>query len=273
MDYNTFLIENYQKLGRKKCAEILSFSEAKIFYLAKKLNLVKHRNKVLFDSSIFTNKESLTKESAYLLGFLWADGSLLNNNIRLGIIEEDGKKIEHIIYATGNWKVYRRIRKNRKPQIDYYICDKNFSSFLREHGKYPNTIESHEKILKFIGDDYFLYFLRGLIDGDGCFSINFNNNRHYCQLIISGRYEQDWSFLKEKIETFFNVKFSIYKQQYKLKNGKINHSSCIRCSSVNDIIKIVEILYKENDGIFLQRKYDKVNIIKEHKNKIKKYIR
>lgn len=48
---------------------------------------------------------------------------------------------------------------------------------------------------------------------------------------------------------------------------------CIRCFSVNDIIKIVEILYKENDGIFLQRKYDKVNIIKEYKNKIKKYIR
>jgi len=71
----------------------------------------------------------------------------------------------------------------------FQTTNKNICSFFKEMGKYPHSIDSHEKILNHIPKEYHPYFLRGLIDGDGNFYINLEN---YCyQFSIASRYEQD----------------------------------------------------------------------------------
>lgn len=68
---------------------------------------------------------------------------------------------------------YYREREGRKPSITFRVTDAKFGKLLNSLGKYPKSVENHEKIYKYLEDELlWVYFLRGLIDGDGNFYIN-----------------------------------------------------------------------------------------------------
>lgn len=87
------------------------------------------------------------------------------------IIDEDAEDITSILNKIGSFSIYHRNRKNRKPQTTFCACSKNKASLLEKLGKYPHSSENHKQILEYIPKEYHLYFLRGLIDGDGCISL------------------------------------------------------------------------------------------------------
>ena len=93
--------------------------------------------------------------------------------------------------------------------------------------------------------EFFFDFLRGYIDGDGCY---YNDNKQTymhitCASIIPLRYIQD------KLNSF-GIKTQIYtenERKYRL-----------MCTSFNEMNKLINCLYYE-DGLFcLQRKYEKI---------------
>ena len=55
--------------------------------------------------------------------------------------------------------------------MTFFYSDPNIISLLYNLGKYPHSSESHEKILNYIPKKYHIWFIRGLIDGDGNFYI------------------------------------------------------------------------------------------------------
>lgn len=206
-------------------------------------------------------KNGGTPELSYYLGLFWADGYCRKDKeCLIEIVEDDGLDIEPILKKVYNFKIYKRSRKNRKNQMTYYIYNKELNDFFKNNGKYSNSFESHEKILNHLTDECKIYFIKGLIDGDGCF---YFNQKHYLrQFSLCSNYNQNWEAI-EKI-------FLEYKISYKIKKRleKSGNSSFILVSDKNSMKNLINLLYFENikiDG--LHRKKDKaLQILNSYKN-------
>lgn len=206
-------------------------------------------------------KNGGSPELSYYLGLFWADGYCRKNKeCLIEIVEDDGLDIEPILKKVYNFKIYKRSRKNRKNQMTYYIYNKELNDFFKNNGKYSNSFESHEKILNHLTDECKIYFIKGLIDGDGCF---YFNQKHYLrQFSLCSNYNQNWEAI-EKI-------FLEYKISYKIKRRleKSGNSSFILVSDKNSMKNLINLLYFENikiDG--LHRKKDKaLQILNSYKN-------
>ena len=210
------------------------------------------------------NKISYPKETAYFIGFVWADGAINRNNyVVIEINKDDALNLFNIFSKVCDFKYSERQRVKRKPQSTFFFNNKEMAQFFIENGKYSNTIESHKKILEYIPDDYKIYFLRGLIDGDGCFYAQKPNKKWHNnapQFTIAGRYEQDWDALCEYLKSL-GVNMTIKRRVH-----KTSKSSIIQTTSPKEIEILIDKLYLNEDNIFLERKFKKSkDIIEEHK--------
>lgn len=218
-------------------------------------------NNSFVELNINFENHSNPKELAYWLGFFWADGYIRKDSeLVIEIVEDDGIDLESIFMRLASFKIYKRSRKGRKPQITFYYRDKNIAQILKSLGKYSNSKESHEKILKYIPEKYKNYFIRGLIDGDGCFYFNSN----HVQFSITNSINYDWIYLKDYLYNNYNLICSI-------NNINSNHgnSSTLRASGKYNIIEFINKLYKIKDNIWLPRKFIKANFITQQFLKLK----
>lgn len=201
---------------------------------------------------------NFTPESVYILGLLWADGTInkKGNGISIECIEGDMDYFYKIFQTTGNYGFYTRNRINRKTQKTIACSSKELSIFLKENDYTIKSNSSPTKILDKIPIHLKKYFFIGWSDGDGCFY--YNENQYVTQYVMSGSYDQDWSSLSIQCEKL-SVKFKINRIITKLGH---KHSS-FRISNMSDTIKFGDFLY-ENYKIGLKRKYDKFNLIKDY---------
>ena len=276
-DEINFLKENIDKFGAEVCATKLGRAERSVISVC--YRKIGHCKFVCNASTEeVTNLEfkgkfcPLTvsfletthpKELAYFLGYFWADGYIRSDGcLVMEITKEDADDIEHILMSLVKFITYERIRPNRKTQKTFFYKDynDNVTSVLKTLGKYSKSLESHKRIIEFIPKEYINYFLRGLFDGDGCLYISKENSKQHCtQLTISGRYGQDWNYLIEFIENKYGLKFKPILREY-----KEYKCSFIRATDKTEIANFLGEIYKENDGIYLSRKYKKVrNLIEE----------
>ena len=261
-------IKNYvEKYGIETCAEKLNRPlqgvKSKVFRLnldasLKGIATDEEKRLLKFESSFKNLNLDFTisdcpNELAYFLGFLWADGYVLEkaNKIAIEITEEDGIQLEHIFNKIATFSIYRRSRKGRKPQMTFYYSDSNIVNLLYSLGKYPHSIESHEKILNYIPKKYHIYFLRGLVDGDGCFYIHDYIRSISTQFTICGNVEQNWEYLVEELKNY-GMTCSIKRRQEKSGN-----SSIIINTNRIELKTFIGNLYKTEDNIWLPRKYEK----------------
>lgn len=245
-----FLRQNYLKISVEESSKILGRTEESIRQKARSLGLSKKENplnRLVINPNLIINPDFITKESAYFIGFFWADGYITKNVLAMEITEEDGKVLEPIFNKLWKFNTSFRQREKRKPQMSFNFSSKEVVEFFKNMGKYSYSVESHEKILNHIPENLHKYFLRGLIDGDGCFYFN----DKICQLYISGRIDQDWSYL---IKKFYEIGITFNINTENLESGK---SSAIRATDISKIREFILYLYEENDGIYLTRKYEK----------------
>ncbi len=195
-----------------------------------------------------------TKEVAYILGFLWADGYLNENypsRIVLEIVRDDWENIKPVFDKTGSWCVTNRNRKGRRPQSRAQISNKRMAKYLRECGYGNKNKISACGILEKIPDHLKHYWWRGFFDGDGC--VYYNKKECCYQLSLAGSYKQDWKFAKN-LFLLLDVRYSI--QRIK-KNKSNSQSSCVRITNKDGVKKFCEYIYGSYDGIGLERKYQK----------------
>lgn len=190
---------------------------------------------------------------AYILGFLWADGSWAKDSIRLEAVTEDiGTLINYFKLTNWKWGSYKRKRKeNWKETTVMYTSDRELRKFLEETYYKEKSKISHEYILKSIPKDYIFDWLRGYLDGDGCWSCS---EKHGCySLILSSTIEQDWNYLKNFLNTL-GIKNSIVKR-----NKENSCSSLLVIRNKDHIEYLGNLLYKdfENNPLGLFRKYSK----------------
>lgn len=279
-DQEQFLIDNYSKYGRTFCAKALDFTISKVGHKAARLELkvspelISARgvantkrmwsdspNPNLFNVDYRPFVESFTNESAYLLGYLWADGYLNNmsasNRISLEIIEKDASEITEIFNTTGKWAYSRRERSNRQPQVTFSANNYVIYKYLVLNDYEVKSRAAPTKILEALPQNLHKHWWRGYFDGDGCFYYNILNSCHHAS--FSGSYDQDWS---EVTNLFTNLGVRFKVTQVSSKNG--HRSSNARICNKADYLKLGEYLYKDYDGMGLRRKYNKWSEVKDY---------
>ena len=146
-----------------------SLSKTCILKILERYNIPKVNRRLVnnnLDVHYFDNID--TEEKAYFLGFIFADGSISNDEFFLDINEKDIEMLLRIREEIhSNCKITTR-KKGNSMMSRIAIKNKVFCSSLSQYGIIENKTKmtSHlpvEKIPKIFYKD----FLRGLIDGDG----------------------------------------------------------------------------------------------------------
>ncbi len=262
-----FIKNNYSKLGRKTCSEILNISDARVLGMARKFGLLVSKDRVRFiHSNIVRKPESLcvnplgfievwTPEHAYLMGFIWGDGYLGDFHYRtvIQIGEIDATELSATFNKTGKWtKTFQKKEKEHyQNRITFLTNNKTLFNFLKGLGYKQKSYISHQKVLEYIPKNLRYLFLRGLIDADGCFSLQVNHGKKFS---ICSTYEQDWDYLK----TFFeNIGINTIIALNIMKLGK---NSNLTFTKFKYFVLLQKFIYPNGwDGIGLKRKYDKCN--------------
>ena len=125
-----------------------------------------------------------TKEKAYILGLLYADGcnSTEINTVRLLLTEQDKDLLLQIskiifidekplIFRRGGEFVYKSKKYLRKNSYCFTINNKHISDKLNKLGLIKNKSLTLE-FPTWLCSSLYSHFIRGYFDGDGCISID-----------------------------------------------------------------------------------------------------
>lgn len=244
---NNCLTMSYQEIG-----DCLGFSKKQIstWIYRYKIKKPKERGEKYFE---YIN----TPLKAYFLGLIYADGTISAKKGRwrfcLALQSQDKYVLDKLNQELGGeYKIEHRLPKqyfyNNKiintSDVDALtVYSKEFVKNLVAQNIVPN--KTHSDIFPIIDDEYFFDYLRGYIDGDGCFYIS-KDNLLVTTIVCNSRKNLEYIqsvLLRYDIQTFIDPK----------KNSYI-----LRCSRKKDNEKLLNRLYYE-DGLFcLQRKYDKI---------------
>ena len=216
-----FIKENYPLYGATYCSKMIDKPIHCIYPLISRYNIPKrgrnrekHPDLMNININQFLNIDKI--ETAYFLGFLWADGNIISyrnkktnieqNRISIGIVTEDANDILPIINNLGKWFSRTRQRQHWKEQTDIATNNRQLYNFLKDNDYHIKSIGTPTKILKLIPENLHHYFWRGYFDGDGCLYM------YKTQKCISfcGSYEQEWTSLEILLKQL-DIKYSIHR--------------------------------------------------------------
>lgn len=245
-DQMKYIISEYKKgktlsaLGRE-----FGVSYSTIRNLLKRKGIKTEGNKHNFprDEFYFSNIDS--KEKAYWLGFLYADGCVHSNSNEISITLKDRDHLEKFRKAIkSNNKIGESIDKrfSSMPKIYHFsIRDKQLKSDLIKWGCVPNKSLTLTKIPN-IPRDFVSHFIRGYFDGDG--SLHWLNGTKNFRISFVGTAP----FLKD-IQKELGLSLS-------LGQHKGNQSKYFQVAGRKQVPMILDYIYKDSDeNIRLTRKY------------------
>ncbi|MCJ7792651.1 MAG: hypothetical protein MUP45_01620 [Candidatus Marinimicrobia bacterium] len=206
-------------------------------------------------------------EMAYVLGFIYADGCLIDSckssrTQYLSIASKDSSILHKINQALGCkkplYKVQPKIIKYPngiyKNSLTYVLRFGNKVMFndLINLGLTPRKSLSLK--LPQIPSQYFSSFLRGYFDGDGCLTLSRpykNKNRAYrVRLVLTSGSKQFLNDIGSSISEFTEIQSkNIYQQ--------VNSFHLVYCKTA--ALKILRFMYSdiEQNKLYLDRKYER----------------
>lgn len=252
-----YMSNNYTSMKYSDIAKELGFTERQVRGWINNNCNTKLRN---FDKRYFKSID--TNNKAYWLGFIFADGSIQCNTDRrtyelaIELQENDVKLLEDFNSELGNAHDIKF--RHREKYICGYpeksisdtalirVYSKDIVSDLISHGVVPD--KTNHKVFPEL-DDYFLDFLRGYIDGDGCIYID-NNNHLYVH--ITSSFDDVLVYIKNKLSEY-SIKSNVYKEndrKYRLNLYGTNAE------------KLLDLIYYDVNVQKLDRKYQKYLLYK-----------
>ena len=197
-------------------------------------------------------KQINTPESAYILGFLYADGNVHSklNQIKLKLQESDKYILNDIkskLKYSGPLHFYKKKKDTHQNQYSLVISNPKIHRDLCKWGVVPNKT-FHLKFPQFLDNFLLSHFVRGYFDGDGCFYIDYKRN------------SAEWSMISTT--SFCNSFKNILMDEFQIKSV-IQHDNRwssgidrIRVRRKKDIINLCKWMYNDA-GMFLHRKKNK----------------
>lgn len=271
-----FIQNNYSNHGYKFCQESTGLLKSTIVTIANRFGLkvkkditINNKSKNIINVNEY--KDVLDPKIAYILGLIWTDGyvGFANNksktpSIKHSCVYYDSSNSDDI-FKYLNW---RNFKSENKKSIGENTMSMNWVS-SRELGNYliENNYREKNKGTYIYNNFNNLtnHFFRGLLDGDGCITIS-NSNKKYKQTAIyfSSSAEQNWVFLTNVLDKI-NVKYKI-----RVIKDIRGQSSQLYINESLSIYNFCEFIYKDSDGIRLERKYNKYLEFLEYKKQFKR---
>lgn len=203
-----------------------------------------------------------TEKSSYLYGLLMADGCNYepDGKICITLQERDKEILERFNKEIGSNRPLQFVKASlRKNGIDYTqnyyslnICSKHMSKMLAKHG----CVQAKSLITTFpewLDPKLYNHFIRGYFCGDGCISMCSKHKGHGWQITGTSK-------LLLRIQEIMIKELGLRKTV--LNRPKNNKAVTLRYGGRLIVNKIMEWLYQDAT-IYLQRKYDKWQSIKE----------
>jgi hypothetical protein len=192
-----------------------------------------------------------TKNKAYIVGFIFADGGLFKNYLNIGIHSKDISVLNFIKTELNyNGKLYYI-----KEYVKLTISSKQIINDLNNIGIIENKTYLNDKLPN-IPNEFFSSFLLGFFDGDGSiykssktleyeYTVNFTNNLKVLTLI------------KEKLLNL-GISSSSIRKRYE------NEISCMLDikGSIN-LTKIYNLFYGNPPSYYFERKLERFNSFKK----------
>lgn len=251
-----FIKNNYETMTSVEIGNILGFTDKQIRGKCCELGLNYKRRQI--NDDYFENINTPLK--AYFLGFIFADGWIVKNDNRSNY--EFGMKLsskdKYLLEMLNNELGGQNIIYHHDPQ-DVLICKKQIAhsghcDTLRVYSKkivcdlMSHGIETNKSLkdaFPIVDDDLFFDFLRGYIDGDGCYYCD--NNNTYMHITCGSM--EPLKYIQNKLNEF-GIKTQLYTE-----NDKKHR---LMCTSFNEMDKLINHLYYKDGLFYLQRKYEKI---------------
>lgn len=257
-DYeDDFIKRNTNHLSNKDIAFLLGRTLEAISTRKKKLRIIKDKKDIISDFL------SLTPNLAYVLGFLFGDGSVSNTELKstknysvcLKIHPQDKVYINNsFLLVSKEWKIKNYLRSNGQQTLEYNIVNKELHNFFYYDldYKHKNNYISN-KIFGFLPENLHRYWWRGYFDADGCIYVPKTKGQSGIRLYWAAPYDFDWSALKRCCDSM-EVEYGI-----KLQTNHTGGWSHFYIHKIYHVEKFVNYLYSSVgvDGIGFTRKYIK----------------
>lgn len=192
-----------------------------------------------------------TPRKAYFLGLMYSDGNVhkINSWIKVALLESDKNVLQEFsndIFGFEKIKYYESTHGSGTSKMaEFGFYSPKMDDDLAKHGCMYN--KCFKIRIPSLSDELMLHFMRGYIDGDGCVYVNKTNTR--IKVTFASNYEfcEDIKkYMKEK----YNFNWSIYKK-------KNPGSGDLTLNKTEDIYKFMDMIYKDSDGLYIERKYKK----------------
>lgn len=252
-DQINYIINDYSSnLSTTKLAKEFNVTTQAIRKILQENNVnllsLKEINRLKFPRNSFVF-HIIDENSAYWIGFLCADGTVLKNNeIRISLNAKDIKHIEKFKNFLNSSNTISTGIYGKEERAYFSIRDEQIAKDLADRG----CINNKTYLLKFpneqqIPEKYLSHFIRGYFDGDG--SINYSFDKRYP------------SYRKYRIgfvgtEDFLKgVRHFFDKDNVKIENHK---TWCqLNLSGNKSVIKYLNLIYKDStENNRLDRKYN-----------------
>lgn len=217
---------------------IKRFLKYKNIELIKKdrIKLYERYKKYTLNESFFENIDN--EINAYWLGFLYADGCVMDNHKMALLIHK--RDTDHMEKFKKDISSTYPIRDAGRDRIHMICSSRKICQDLISHGCMPRkTFNLKFPILR---EDLIRHFIRGYMDGDGSI---FQNNKGECAISFTGQPE----FLYSMNKVFINMGIS-----KKIYHGK--GCSELRITKKKDFYKLGHWMY-ENATVFMDRKQER----------------
>lgn len=246
----------------------------------KVLELLPHRNKqgvqsrasklgvsyLLYNDEYFNCID--TKEKAYWLGFICADGYVTSDN-RFGMelsIDDISHMQSFLDSLEYNGKIRTRIRDNGITSCQFQIKNSILYNNLLKCGVTRNKTESlsfpDESILQ---REFYPHFIRGFFDGDGSFVFyEYERLRKDRGNRIYNNTYKEISLVCNSLDFIESIKLIIFEEcgaDFNLTYNSRDKLPTLRTSKAENLAKFINYIYPTDNEICLLRKYKKAQEI------------
>lgn len=238
-----------------------NLSDPTIIKILNKYNIKRYSKSRLYNPSMneeyFKNIDSSNK--AYFLGLIIADGNVFDDNtgrqasISITLKEEDKYILEKF---KKELNINTSVNDDGRGAYTIAVRSNKIKDDLLKYGIYER--KSFNTSLPKIQDEYMGDLIRGIIDGDGSIQAKQTNirNRFKHSVGICGTKLLMNQIKEYLVNTIGVTNVSVY-------TYKSRRLSMVTWSSIEDMFKLYEYLYKDSE-IFLLRKNIKFRCILEH---------
>lgn len=242
LDPNQIISLYKSGLSSTKIGQMYNVCTHTITNLLNKYNIP--RNNLYHNINLIANYWEVidTKDKAYFLGFLIADGNVIGNAVRLSLNIKDEEILEVFSRVTHN---ENKLHHDSRNCVIFGVKRQQWVNDLAKYGIIPNKTRTVTEPI--ISDELMPHLLRGLIDGDGW--VTSSHKIGFCGNLQS----------VTQVQNYLVNKLNVY--NVKIIQCRKSELYMIQWASKKDFLSICEYIYKDKEDFYLKRKYNNYLIV------------